>query len=230
VVLPIMDITSPALVAVITYPDDSTVSTDLIASGDLTLRAGECQAFNLSFATHDYDAVTPAKTIRSMIIRMESEDFEDQSAQDYIKCYPYTPKGDTIRALYYHNSYAGIDSVICTGDQQESIETTGYGTIKPLDLGYQLGSAQIRHVDPYFSKIQQVHTGSKPAWEIFALHDLLTLKAAYEYRTISGVDILVPIIPEGNGIAFPAERNNVKQLSFSYRYAWEGRAIDRLGI
>lgn len=202
---------------------------NVTVDADIALQAGEVQCFDMSFATQAYDALNPAKTIRSILIRIESPDFADQDAQDHIIYYPYTPKGDNIRAIYYHNSYGGIDSIICTGDQQHSIETTGYITHRPLDLGYDLGAAQIKYADPYHQTISQVSTGPKPGLEVFALHDLFALKAAYEHRQISGVDVLVPIIPEGQGIAFPSAKTNIKNLAFSYRYAFEERAKDRQG-
>ena len=232
--LPIVDITSPQVKAIITYTDGTTAELVLATP---TLREGEAQYIDVSYATHDYDAETPAKTIRHIIVRVESEDFEDQSAQDFVKYFPYIPAADKnnpdksdILAIYYHNSYCGIDSIICLGDTQRSIETDNLITEKPMDLNYQLGDAQFAVTNQTFRETFQVSTGTKPRLEIYALHDLFSLKAAYEYRVISGVPTLIPIIPAGNGIAMPSNRNNVKQLSFSYQYAYTGRAKDRAGL
>lgn len=233
-VLPIVDITAPEVKAIITYTDDSTAELVLASP---TLRMGEAQYIDVSYATHDYDAETPAKTIRHIIVRVESEDFADQSAQDFVKYYPYSPKADNnnpdksdILSIYYHNSYDGLDSIICIGDTASSIETDNLITEKPMDLNYQLGDAQFAVANQTFRETFQVSTGSKPGLEIYALHDLFSLKAAYEYRVISGVPTLIPIIPAGNGIAMPSSRTSIKNLSFSYQYAYRGRAKDRQGI
>lgn len=192
------------------------------------LRNGEAQYFDISYATRNYDALNVAKTIKSFIIRIESPDFADQSAQDHIVCIPYTPTGDNIKAIYYNNSYGGLDSIICTGDQQQSIETQNILSSKAEELGYEQGSSQITALNPSFINAEQAHTGNHPKGEIEALHDLLTLKSAVEYQMINGVELFIAIIPLGNGISFPSKKANMKSLSFSYRYAFEQKAIDRI--
>lgn len=178
-ILPIEDIANAAIYADVNYTDGTANFSEVLAIGDL-LRAGEVQAVRIDFQTIDWDAIVPAKSIRYIELTIRSGGIA-LTNDDPLRYYPYTPDGDLElqRAIYYHNSYGGIDSLICLGDQQLSIETTGYTTARPLDLGYQLATAQYKYVDPYFTEVQQVITGKKPALELFALHDLFALKAAY---------------------------------------------------
>ncbi len=216
--------------ALITYTDGSTANHILIDEGDIpALLEGSVYAFEIGFDRYAYDAVTPAKTIKHIRIHLENAAFEDQLAQDHVIYYPYTPAGDYVRALYYHNSYGGLDSVICTGDRQRSVAAQGYESSRAEDIrALEVPQKVYNHLG--YEEQVKVTTGAKPSGEIDALHDLLTIKSAFEYKDLSGEAYLVPIIPNGDGFELPSEKTNVKMMSFSYRYAHTQKAIDRIGV
>lgn len=229
-VLPIESITTPKLVAVIAHRDNSATSYTLIDTGDLVLRAGEVKCLDVSYARWDYDAVEPTKIIRSIAIRIESPDFEDQGAQDYIQYVPYPAAagfGDFSRALYYHNSMGGLDSVICSGDHQDTLSLDGYMTVQPLEAVWDQATAQYRYADPTFLTYADVNVPVRPTREVFALKDLFIHKRAYEYQQGEDWQALVPIVVQGEELQLPAYRDNLKRLSLRYQYGFIEKAIDR---
>jgi len=226
-VLPIVDISIPKLQAIVTFTDGTTSTYDLTTTGEFLLSAGQVQCFDISYATRDYDSLNEAKTIRSFKISIYSPDF---STSDYIECVPYTPKGDLQQAIYYHNSYGGLDSLICTGDAQTVDSVQGMMTNKVKDDSFVADSSQVRFVNPSFIRSRKLDTGLKPSGEIDALHDLLTIKQAYEYRIVNGNPYFVPIVPEGSPIEYPSLKNTLKRMAISYRYSQIYRAIDRIGV
>ncbi len=221
-------ITSPTLKVVVTFTDATTESFDLIASGSLTLRAGESHCFNVGYDQYNYDAYNTSKTVKSFIIRVESADFTDQAAQDYIEYYPRKFESDTLKSLYYSNSQGGIDSLICTGDQTEANEQTGIITAQPIESVYDQATAQFKYTDPRIRKNISTNTGFKPGKEIFALQDLFKSEKVYEYTSVTGGIQRVPVIMQGEGVTLPSERSNLKQLQISYKYAFEDKVIDRI--
>jgi hypothetical protein len=221
-------ITTPALKAVIAFTDGSTESFDLIASGDLVLRAGESKLFNVGYDQYDFDLFNAAKTIKSITIRIESADFADQSAQDYIQYYPKSFDSDTVKALYYVNSMAGYDTLICTGDNTESIETSGIVTAQPIESVYETAAAQYKNEDAQFRQSIRTSTGIKSRGEIEALKDFFNIKKAVEYIATTGGVKRIPIIPIGEGVSLPSSNSNIKQIEISYRYAFEDKVIDRI--
>lgn len=221
-------ITSPALKAVITFTDAITTSFDLIGSGDLVLRAGESKLFNIGYDQYDYAAFNAAKTIKSIKIRIESGDFADQSAQDFVEYYPKKFSSDTVTALYYVNSLAGYDTLICTGDSTESSEYEGIITARPIESVYDTAAAQYKYEDARNRKSFATSTGFKSRGEIEALQDFFNIKKAVEYRDINGLIQRIPIIPVGEGTALPSKNSNLKQLQINYRYAFEDKVIDRI--
>ncbi len=225
-ILPHIDITTPTLKAVITYSDASTLSHDITDS--LTLRAGEARIFNIGFDKIDYTALDSSKTIKHIVIRVESTDFTDQSAQDFVQYFPYNPSADNVLAIYYHNSMSGIDSLICAGDQAESTESNGVITASPIDAVYDSGSAQYKYADPSFRSSLQTSTGTQPGKEIFALKDFFNTKSAFEYRDTDAGVLRLPIIPISEGMTYPSTNSNLKQLQISFQYAFEEKTIDRI--
>jgi len=223
-VLPKVTMTTERLVADVTYTDGTTTSYTLIDTEALTLRAGEVKYFDVSYAKRNYDNMNPAKTIKYITIKITSS----QGFGDFVTYFPYTPNGDDIKAIYYHNSQGGVDSLICESDIQESRSFDGLVTASPMESVYDTNAAQFKYVDPSFRSEFSLSSGQKPAKEIFALHDLFSIKRAYEYEEIAGGKLLTPIIPEQRDITFPSARTNIRQLSFTYRYAFDQRAIDRI--
>ncbi|REE01099.1 hypothetical protein [Marinoscillum furvescens] len=223
-ILPHQTVTSPKLVAVVTYTDNTSEKHELLAT---TLRAGETRMYDISYAKRNYDMLNPAKTIRKFIIRVDSPDYPD-GTEDYIECYPYTPTGDHIRAIYYHNSQGGVDSLICVGDEQEQIQANGIITAQPFEAVYESASQQFRYADPKFRTQHSLSSAAKPGKEVFALKDLFLIKQAYEYHKHDTVVTRAPIIPEQEQLILPSAKSNIKRLAITYRYAFEQRAMDRV--
>lgn len=225
-ILPHEDIPTASLRAVVTYTDGTTEEHVLISNVNLDINGGQVREFDVSYAKRDYNNLNSAKTIKYFQIHLYKSAAK-MTGGDYIQYYPYTPSSDQLKAIYYHNSWGGLDSLICEGDQQVSRQFQGDQTAIPLEAVYDGQQHQFRWMDPVFRTQQSVNTTNRPAAEIDALDDFFMLKRAYEYKRKSGGHVLLPIIPEQPEVIMPSSRSNIKKLSFSYRYAFEQRARDR---
>lgn len=223
-VLPHQAISSHDLAAVCHYTDGTT--SPLVIKAGLSLNASEVKRYRIGYDAVDYDAVQPTKTLKKIVISIADES-TGVALGESLTYYPYTPQGDYVQAIYYHNSLGGVDSLICEGDQQVSRQFGGYMTAIPLDAVYDGQAHQYKWVDPTFSTTKGMNTGAMPRGEVEALHDFFSLKRAWEYKVKNGGVILNPIIPEQPEVSFPSSRTNMKKLSFGYRYAFDQRAIDR---
>lgn len=226
-VLPNVDNLLPSLVANILYKDGTTSEEVLIPVGDWTLKAGQARAFEVGYARWNYANLDPTKTIRSITISIYTSGAAIAGA-DAITYIPYTPAGDELKVIYYHNSYGGVDSLICAGDSQRSFTTDGLQVARPVELVYE-GEDQYRMVQQRMRTDHSVNSGHKPRKEHQALIDLFLISTAYEYERISDDAYhLRPIILESAERALASIKTNIKNISFNYRYAFTQRAISRV--
>lgn len=219
-ICPNEEIASAQLTVIIMYSDASKVVIT-IALG--TLKLGEVQCLDISNKRRNYNQYNPTKSISKITIYIS--DIEN----DHLILRPYTPQSDQILAIYYHNSYGGMDSLICLEDQQESIEMEGIVTAKPIDAAYDESSAQFIYNDGKFRSSVSTISGMLPKKELFALKDLFIIKKAWQYTEDSdNIKSLIPLIPESQSVVFPSGRNNVKKLAINFRYAFDEMAISRI--
>lgn len=220
-ILPTQAISSANLTYKLTYTDDAT-TTKTIALGNLLV--GKKIQVQIGNDILDYEQWNPTKTIRFI------EFYISDPGYDKLTYYPYSPVGDDVRAIYYHNTFGGVDTLILEGSQQDSYDFNSEQTQKPLNISWTLhNDPQRKTLNQRGNITRQVHTGPKPAGELVALRDLFMFKRAYEYRVLqTNHPFMVPIIPNENSITFPSTRENINKLSFSYQYATEQRAYDRV--
>lgn len=217
---PTQDIDAAELTTVLYYNSDELNTTRTISLGDL--KTGKAIWVDISHDTRNYSASGEDPVKIEMYIT--------DPIYDKLTYHCHSPIGDNTRAIYYFNSLGGLDSLVVTTAQQESYEFNGVEQKKPMETGFTLAQDYMSRITQTRGNLlQQVHTGHKPSGEITALRDLFLIKRAYEYRLLEpNYPFLVPIIPQVDSISFPSTRENLKQLSFSYKYATEQRAYDRV--
>lgn len=207
------------------YYTDGTDDTDFHAFDGLV--SGAVGMIQVGYDQIDYPAMNPAKTILKVEFTLRNGVTVNDG--ETLTVYPYVPDGDSQRAIYYHNSYGGLDSVICEGDQQLSLEVSGITTRKEKGINFSvLTHVQLQVVNPRRISQHLLYTGHKPTREIQALADLFLIKSAYEYVILDGAKYLLPIIPVDNAKELPSKKNNMKRISFGYQYAWEEKSMDRI--
>lgn len=221
-ILPLEDI-SGDIRARITYTDGDTATTQVISSYDF--KEGQVRHIDISFATTDFDAIEPAKTIYSI----KFDFYDGDPDEDFILCLPYTPRVEnaTLKIFYYLNSYGGRDTLIGKGDVQESILTEHLLTRRTLvtyntnqvDHNYKLEQGTAKREIIF-------ETGPFPRKEIKALRCLQLQKTVWQYFPIT--DAFVPVIIEGNVLDYPTERESIWRAKFKYRYTFDERAFGQI--
>ncbi len=223
--LPTAFIPNPYFKVKLHFKDGTTSNHDLYQF-PTTLRPSEVHYLDIGFSRFDYKSINPAKELLFVeAFILIQGDFTIESS---IHLYPVDYNTDQTRAIYYHNSLGGLDSLICTGDQL--VGGNFFSTVRerPFELGYDN-----KNLQQYFPTNQsmrrtvEVFTGYKPKLEIEALDDLFLLKRAYEYISINGqYPDLVPIEPELETVTYQGDKENLHALSFSYKHAFSDRSID----
>lgn len=190
-----------------------------------TLRAFEVRMLNISNAVYNYETHDPDEPIKDIDIFIRSGSTDSA----VIKLVPSTPTSESIRALYYHNSLGGLDSMICTGEQQQSNEFSFVNTEKPVELGFGLDDAPpMQSINQEVQTSFNVNTGYKPKAEIKAFTDFFLIRRGYEYRQLNGSYQLIPIQPIMSALDHPSERASLHALSFGYKYAFTNKAMDQV--
>ena len=196
---------------------DASQSSIINLTSTTSFTQGQVKAFDISEDTNNYTQQNQAKTIERIEIDLPDE------GSDKLILYPYTPKSSQVKAIYYHNSQGGLDSVICTGDQQNTTDFEAIQSVKALDLASNFADPQVKNTNQFFTDNFNINTGFMLQGEMNALKDLKLINTAYEYN--NGTFIPIDIIPDS--LQLPSEKNNLKAASFSYKHAFEQRAIDR---
>ena len=202
------------------YNQADTKTTKSVSLGDL--KYGKAIWVDISHSLRTY-------AVSSGTLRYIHAYIDDTSYDDLIY-YTYTPTGDDIRAIYYHNSAGGLDSLVTTAEQLTAYEFQSLETKKAMELDFIQGwDHTSRITNTRASKIETLHTGHRPAGEIRSLvENFFLLKRGYEYREIAtDFPFLMPIIPLVSTQQLPASRSSIQQVSFQYKYASDQRAYDR---
>lgn len=205
------------LQATIHYTDGTTATiSDMV--GTVSLVPG-VSYYDISYLRHQYHAITPLKTIASIVLS-----FEGLSGEQ-LTLVPFTPATDQVRAFYYRNSQGGIDSLITTGDFQNTPSYLQVETRNALRLDSSFDEPQVQTINQEFADKVTVHTGYLPKAELQALSDMKLINWVCEYLN----DALIPIKVDSESLKLPSDRENTHATSFSYTYAFRQRAMDRKG-
>ncbi len=221
-ILPVADKNAATLSVLITYTDGNT-DTKVIPIGNL--RTSEVVVINISEANQLYTEVDDTKTIQKMVMSVNSTD-------DTLTLYPFYPseKSDQVVALYYHNSYGGLDSLICMGDYSDTLEAEQLIVEQPIDETKNVTThPQFLPTYPRGRRGVDQHTGYKTEDELLALRDMLLLNKGYEYQSINGQQVLLPIIFQNASITLPSKKTNARAMQLQYRRASVDYALDRIG-
>lgn len=220
-IMPTQDIASAELTCRVVNSVDSASNLN-ISLGNL--QKGKVIWVDISDSVRSYDDYADGNPIKYIKFFITDEVY------DNITCYPYNPAGDDVRALYYLNSFGGLDSIIIEGQIQDTVNYDYQEVIRPAEVGYTLASDMLRkHQVTRADKHVTVNTGHKPGSEILALQDLFLTRVAFEYKVLEpDYPFQVPIVPIDNQLALPSNRQNIKQATFSYMYATRQRAYDRV--
>lgn len=220
-ILPVADVAAADMQATNFYTDGSTNS-KFITLGELKKWAAA--KVNIGNPVQDYESMIPAgKTLSRIEIRVNYAD-------DKLILRPFKPseKSDQVKMFVYRTSYNGYDSIICLGDQQEGFSPESQLAESPVLSGYVVTeNPQYSVVNVEGVRTGNQYSGYKPTKEIRALRDMQLWNDVYEYINLDGQEVLIPVILEG-GIEYPSAKNNLKGVQFSYRYAWDDRALDRI--
>jgi len=219
-VLPHADNNPYTLDAKVTKIDTSTADYEI---DSITAREGEVYTFNIGWN----DVAYPDKAnIRKIEIYMGGP-AGYATADDIITFYPFTIKSDHIIALYYQNSFGGIDSVFCKGDQVPEQDNDGIAARSGVTLAKDADLRQYLTVNTSARLGNLVHTGFSSRKELRALQDLFLHNYAYEYMEVGGEMRFVPIQVDP-AVRWPSVRTNLQALPIRYRYATEHRSINRI--
>lgn len=224
-VCPNTDITAAYMYAKAYYSDATTNVHSVSLSN---LNKGETKCVDIGFAAMSYNSSIPVgETISKIEVYVGTTDTEDDG--DKLTYIPYTALSDLKLRVYYSNSYGGLDSLICIGDRQETVESS-----------YQMASVEIAHdavlqESPQFiiqnsrgRRSFEIHTGHMPEKELEALRELGVKKPLSIYETVNGTATLLPCVLDGNGIALSTARTNLHNQVIRLKYQWEDEAFDRV--
>jgi hypothetical protein len=217
-VLPHVDNPTLKLQAKVTKQDASSV-THLIDT--FAARDGEVYSFQIGW---DDEAYPDKANIKKIEIYCGGS---YGAADDVITYYPVTMVADELVAIYYQNSYGGIDSLICKGSKQpiqknESIAARSGGSLLKDD------SLRVnRTIANRATRGNLVHTGYSTRKELYALQDLFLINHAWELMTLGGEERFVPIDID-QSVSWPDNRENLQALPIRYRYSMEQKAITRV--
>lgn len=219
-ILPTADDATASLTAKIYYTD-ATNDTKIIPLPALVAYAAI--RINIAESEQDYTAEDPAKTISYIEIYIDAD-------ADKLTLRPYYPSeiSDSIKALYYRNSLAGWDALICTGEHGKSYTPAQQIAEQPLpDTGSVTAFPQYLAVNQKGRRGESVNTGYKPKLEIEALMDMFHVNDIRLLSNIDGQDVLVPVMADTSTQQHSPSRANLHALSFSYLFAFDDRALDR---
>lgn len=227
-VVPTEDTNNVYLYAKVYYTDESDQM--YAVSALKNLRKNEAVIFNISNSQVDYENLNPAKIIKYFELFIGLQGSLPQPAiGDKIICIPksYAQDKETIRAIYYYNSIGGLDSIICTGEQQRSSVNRYITSEQPARLGFNLDAPLIKDTNQEKTNRFLVNTGFKSKGEIQAfVEEFWLVRQGFEYRLVNGVYRLLPIRPSADSMEIPGERENLQALEFTYEYAFRNRAND----
>ncbi len=223
-ILPIADMTSANLYYKM-YFDDGTNITDSISLGDL--REYEVKIVDISYLLVDYDSniTSPAMYIEKIEVYVGTASTEDSG--DKLTYVPYTPKGERM-TFYYANSYGGIDSLICTGDTSETIESDQQTA--RFELAHDADINEVTQYTDVNAKARRrfnINTSHMPDLEAKALRDLAIKKPIRIYKEINTTPVLLPCRLEPNRMGLPGSFTQLNTNSFTISYAFDDYAFDR---
>ena len=198
-----------------------TDSTDRTETVDISAFL-ESYAFQVPLDWAVINGYEPAKTIQYF------EVYIDESI-DKITYVPEDPisASNTQKYFFYLNSLGGFDSLVCQGDHQEGIEAEEIVGQRdfPIQHGYITPEYEVRN--QLSRSIFTANTGNKPKAEIAALMDMIHKNVIYEVVNVEDCSFLIPCRIITKASSLPTEWQNLKNLTFQYRYNYDNRSFNR---
>jgi hypothetical protein len=224
-VLPHVDsVTDPALIPLKLLAKITGGATADYEINSFTARMGEVYSFQIGWD----DVAYPDKANITKIEIYCGTAFADYAtADDVITYYPVTMVADELVAIYYQNSYGGIDSLICKGAKQPIQENESIAARSGVSLLKDDSLRVNRTIANRATFGNLVHTGYSTRKELYALQDLFLINHAWELMTLGGEERFVPIDID-QSVKWPDNRENLQALPIRYRYAMEQKAITRV--
>ncbi len=224
-VCPFADMTGGSLYAKATYSDDSTY-VHAVSLG--TLYVGKTLCVGIGYDAIDYAASIPSgETLLKIEVYVGTASTEDDG--DKVTYIPYTPSSQVKTRVYYVTSYGGLDSLICVGDRQTTVN--GQHQLASTRLrhdGVLQDAAQFSIVNSRGRRTIDIHTGNLPPKEEKALRELGIKKPVTVYQTLNGTPTLLPCVTEGDGIGLASKRATLHRQVIRLSHAWEETVFDRV--
>jgi hypothetical protein len=221
-VLPHVAVTGQTLKARLYYSDATATADYTIAT--FNARVGEVYSFQIGYPDISY----PSKAVISKIELYCGATYP--ADQDMIIYYPFSYAGDIIEAIYYANSLAGIDSVICTMTNAQNTQAVQSDPAE-LNANYQSNyrnQRQHRSINNNSRTGRIISTGFLPGPDhMEALKDLFLHNFACIYRTIGGQPRYVPIEVDQN-VSWPSVNAALQGIEISYRLSIDAKANSRV--
>lgn len=158
----------------------------------------------------DYESFNTDKKL--VKIDFYLNDFGDDTVTVYPK-----PEGDFQTTFYYFNSYGGLDTLTCTGDDTKSFQVSS----QPIKISDLDGNKRADTVQSLGQWRHSIMSGYKDRTAIEAIADMLFINDVYILINDAGVKKFARVIIENSEFVFPSKKSNLKALQFSYRIADE---------
>ncbi len=185
------------------------------------IAAGQIFCKNIGFDTMGYESYNSEKIISYIEVNIDHPN-------ELLTLIPKDSNSDNERHFYYFNSRAGLDSFICTGEQQVNVETDEQEFFMDMSEDASIDQAEYLSNQNRLRNPFVLHSGYKPRKEIESTRDMLLVNKMYELVEKGGLRGFAPVKIDQKSVTFPSSNDNMSSISFKARPAWDEKALDRI--